>query len=299
MSDQFNEIASFVAVARHRSFVKAANERGVTSSALSHAVNSLERRLGVRLLNRTTRSVSPTEAGSMLLSRIGPLIDEMDRSIDEVCSFRETPRGTLRLNLPRSAGRIIITPLIRGYMRENPDVKVELVTDDGLVDIVEAGFDAGLRFGEAVALDMVTVPLTGSHRFALVASPELARRHDDLKHPVELAGRPCICRRFPSGTTYDWEFTDGGTVLSIKVDGPLILDDDDLMVDAAAEGVGFAFVHERYALASLAQGRLVRMLEPWCQPFSGFSLYYSSRKHTSAALRRFIDWSQAQRKANI
>lgn len=290
MRHDLNELEIFVAVARHRSFRKAAEERNVTASSLSHAMRALEARLGIRLLNRTTRSVEPTEAGKHLYARVSRVIEDLEQALDEVNGFRDTIQGTLRLNVPRPAARLLLAPILGGFLKTHPGVKIEVITDDQLVDIVAEGYDAGVRFGESLALDMIAVPIGPAQRFAVVAAPDLLAVHGRPASPLDLRGLPCIGRRFPSGVIYSWEFERDGESLAISVDGPLLLDDDAMMVDAACDGVGIAFVHESYAAEHLQQGKLVRLFEDWCPAMPGFYLYYPSRKHMSAALRGFVDW---------
>ena len=290
MRHDLNELEVFIAVARHRSFRKAAEERNVTASSLSHTLRALEARLGIRLLNRTTRSVEPTEAGKHLYARLSGVIADLDQALDEVNGFRDTVRGALRLNVPRPAARMLLAPLLGGFLKAHPHVTVEIVTDDRLVDIVAQGYDAGVRFGESLAQDMVAVPIGPALRFAVVAAPDYLAVHGRPASPEQLRGLPCIGRRFPSGVVYAWEFERDGRSLSVGVDGPLVLDDDEMMVAAARDGVGIAFVHESYATGLIGEGALVRLLDDWCPPMPGFYLYYPSRKHMSAALRGLIDW---------
>lgn len=290
MRHDLNELEAFVAVARHRSFRKAAEERNVSASSLSHTLRALEARLGIRLLNRTTRSVEPTEAGKHLYARLGRVIEDLDQALDEINGFRDTIQGSLRLNVPRPAARLLLAPMLGGFLKVHPNVTIEVTTDDGLVDIVAQGYDAGVRFGESLAQDMVAVPIGAPLRFAVVASPAWLAVHGRPATPLDLRGVPCIGRRFPSGVIYSWEFERDGEGVAVGVDGPLVLDDDEMMVDAARDGVGIAFVHEFYAREHIEQGALVRLLEEWCPAMPGFHLYYPSRKHMSAALRSFVDW---------
>jgi DNA-binding transcriptional LysR family regulator len=290
MRTDLNELAAFIAVARYRSFRKAAEERNVSPSTLSHAMRALEDRLGTRLLNRTTRSVVLTEAGSLLLKRIASPLSELAQALDEVGAFSALLKGTLRLNVPRPAGRLLLAPVLSGFLGANPHVRVEIVTDDGMVDIVERGFDAGVRFGERVALDMISVPLGPPQHFAVVASQAYIRKNGIPLTPDDLKQHACIGRRFPSGVVYAWEFSRDSSSVAVRVDGPLTLDDDDMMVRVALAGGGIAFVHESFAAHHLVSGDLVRVLDDWCAPMPGFYLYYPSRRHISAVLRAFIDW---------
>ncbi|MEM4987879.1 LysR family transcriptional regulator [Collimonas sp. H4R21] len=283
-----SELDAFACVARHRSFSKAALECGVSASALSHAIRTLETRLAVRLLNRTTRSVTPTEAGLQLLLRLEPALREIGEALERLNDFRDTPRGTLRLNVPRPAARLLLAPLFARFLAAYPQIRLEVVTDDGLVDIVAGGFDAGIRFGESLAQDMVALPLGPPVRLIVVASPMYAARRGLPRQPQELKQHACVGRRFPSGAVYAWEFSKDGEPLAIAVDGPLLLDDDELILRAALDGIGLAYVYEAQAQESIEQGRLLRVLDAWCQPMSGFFLYYPSRRQMPATLRLFI-----------
>jgi len=283
-----SELDAFACVARHRSFKKAALECGVSASALSHAMRTLETRLDVRLLNRTTRSVTPTEAGEQLLLRLAPALREIGDALDQINSFRDTPRGTLRLNVPRPAARLLLAPLFAPFLAAYPQIRLEVVTDDGLVDIVAGGFDAGIRFGESLAQDMIAVPLGPPLRLIVVAAPMYAARRGLPQQPQELKQHACIGRRFPSGAVYAWEFSKGSESLAIAVDGPVLLDDDELILRAALDGIGLAYVYEAQAQDAIEQGRLLRVLDAWCPPTSGFFLYYPSRRQMPTSLRLFI-----------
>lgn len=282
------DLQSFAAVARLRSFRQAAAELGVSPSALSHALRGLEARLGVRLLNRTTRSVSPTEAGQRLLARLSPTLQELADALDEINSFRDSPVGTLRLNVPRAAAEYVLAPLASRFLREYPGMRLEIVTDDKLIDIVAAGFDAGVRFGERLAQDMIAVPLGPPQRFVVVASPAYLAEHGRPTTPQQLSEHRCIRIRFPNGSIYRWEFSRGGEKLEVEVDGPLDVADMPLMVRAAEDGLGLAYVYEQAAAAALAAGRLVTVLDDWRPAEPGFFLYYPSRRLLPAGLRAFI-----------
>lgn len=285
-----NVLASFAAVARLRSFRQAAFERGVSASALSHALRALEERLGVRLLHRTTRSVTPTQAGEQLLARLAPALRDIDEALLELSSLQEVPVGKLRLNVPRPAARLLLGPMLARFAARYPRVQVELVTDDGLIDIVRDGFDAGIRFGETVAADMIAVPVGAPQPFVVVAAPAYLAAHGTPQAPRELLAHACIGRRFPSGRQYAWEFAQG---VSVAVAGPLVFDDDELMLGAARDGAGLAYVYEADARADIAAGRLVCVLEGWHAPAPRYFLYYSSRKQMPAALRGFIEMLRA------
>ncbi|OEZ93008.1 HTH-type transcriptional regulator PgrR [Janthinobacterium sp. HH107] len=288
-----NELTAFAAVARLRSFRKAALERGVSASALSHALRALEERLGVRLLNRTTRSVTPTEAGQQLLARLAPAMREIDDALQDLSALQDVPAGTLRLNVPRPAARLLLAPMLAGFVARYPRVQVEVVTDDGMIDIVRDGFDAGIRFGEQVAADMIAVPVGAPQPFVVVASPAYLAAHGAPGTPRDLLAHACIGRRFPSGRQYVWEFGQDGEAVSIAVGGPLVFDDDELMLRAARDGAGLAYVYEADARADIAAGRLACVLERCLPPPSRYFLYYPSRRQMPAVLRAFVDMVRA------
>lgn len=281
-----NELDAFASVARHRSFSKAAPECGVSASALSHAMRTLETRLGVRLLNRTTRSVTLTEAGEQLLARLAPALREIGEALDQVNQFRDTPRGSLRLNVPRTAARWLLAPIFARFLAAYPQIRLEVVTDDSLVDIVAQGFDAGIRFGETLARDMIALPMGPPLRLIVVAAPMYAARRGLPRQPQDLKQHACIGRRFPSGALYAWEFAKDGETLAVAVDGPLLL-------RAALDGIGLSYLYEEQAREWIAQGRLLRVLDDWCPPMPGFFLYYPSRRQLPTGLRLFIEMLRA------
>ncbi|PJJ17452.1 LysR family transcriptional regulator [Janthinobacterium sp. 67] len=284
-----NELTAFAAVARLRSFRKAALERGVSASALSHALRALEERLGVRLLNRTTRSVTPTEAGQLLLARLAPAMREIDDALLDLSALQDVPTGKLRLNVPRPAARLLLAPMLASFVARYPRVQVEVVTDDGMIDIVRDGFDAGIRFGEQVAADMIAVPVGLPQPFVVVGSPAYLAAHGAPTTPRALLNHACIGRRFPSGRQYAWEFEQAGEAVSIAVGGPLVFDDDELMLRAARDGAGLAYVYEADARADIAAGRLVCVLENCLPPPSRYFLYYPGRRQMPAVLRALVD----------
>lgn len=286
------DLQAFATVARLRSFRRAAGELHVSPSALSHTLRSLETRLGVRLLNRTTRSVSPTEAGQRLLARLAPTLQELDDALDEINSFRDSPVGTLRLNVPRAAAEYVLAPLASRFLREYPGMRLEIVTDDNLIDIVAGGFDAGVRFGERLAQDMIAVPFGPAQRFVVVASPAYLAAHGRPATPQQLSAHRCIRIRFPNGSIYRWEFSRGDEKIEVEVEGPLDVGEMPLMVRAAEDGIGLAYVYEQSAALALAAGRLVTVLDDWRPPEPGFFLYYPSRRLVPAGLRAFIDLLQ-------
>jgi DNA-binding transcriptional LysR family regulator len=289
------DLALFLAVARHRSFRQAAVERGVSPSAVSHALRAIEERLGVRLLNRTTRSVALTEAGARLFARVSPAFRDIDDAIEDLNAFRGRPTGTLRINAARQAAQLALMPVVTRFLAAYPEIRVEVTIEAALTDVVAAGFDAGVRFGERIAADMIAVPLGPRQRSAVIASPEYLARHPTPRTPPDLRNLPCIRYRFSSGVLYRWEFERGGDEIAVEVDGPLTLSEQDLMVDAALSGIGLAYVFEGQVEALLAEGRLVRVLADWCPYYPGFFLYYPSRRQLPAALRAFVDFARAGR----
>ncbi len=284
------DLASFLAIARHKSFRRAADELGCTPSALSHALRGIEERLDLRLVNRTTRSVALTEAGERLFARVSPAFRDIDDALDDLNNFRGQPVGTLRLNAARGAAERILMPRVTRFMAQQPGVKVEIVVDDALVDMVAEGCDAGLRFGEVIAQDMVAVPIGGRQRTAIVAAPSFFETHPKPTTPQQLRELPCVRYRFASGRLYAWEFERGGIEVNIEVDGPFTSNGHELTIQAALDGVGLTFAFEEQVEGLIAEGKLVRVLEDWCPYYSGFYLYYPSRRRAPAPLRAFIDF---------
>jgi DNA-binding transcriptional LysR family regulator len=287
------DLSTFLAIATHRSFRRAAIELGVTASALSHALRNLEERLGLRLVNRTTRSVALTEAGQQLYTRVGPAFRDIDDAIEDLNAFRGAPSGTLRINAAPSSARVMLLPIVTRFLKAYPDIRVEITVDTALVDVVSAGFDAGIRFGEIIAGDMIAVPIGPRQRSAVIASPDYFSRYAIPREPRDLLHLPCIRYRFPSGAFYRWEFERGGTEVEIEVDGKLTLSDQDLMIDAALEASGIAYVFEGLAETHLSSGRLIRVLEDWCPYYPGFFIYYPGRRQMPAALRAFVDFAKS------
>lgn len=279
---------AFLAVARLGSFRAAAAARGVTPSAFSHSMRSLEARLGTRLFHRTSRSVRLTEAGEQLLARAGPALDEIEDVVAALGAGADPPAGRLRLTVPHSAIPLIIAPLLQRFLADFPAVSLEVVGDDGLVDIVAAGFDAGIRPGRRLAPGMVAVPLRPERRFAVVAAPSYLARRGRPETPADLAGHDCICRRYPSGGRYAWEFARDGETLEVEVAGRIATNDPALMRVAALAGAGLAHVFTHDVAEALAAGTLVRVLADWCPPLPGFSLYYPGRRQLPPPLRAFI-----------
>ena len=283
------ELNAFAAVARHRSFRLASESLGLSRSSLSHTVIGLERGLEVRLLHRTTRSVAPTEAGERLLARLGPLLRDLDGALDEVMGRDGIVRGTLRINCGEAAAEHLLAKVVPTFLDRFANVALDLVTDGRLIDIVAAGFDAGVRLREAVPQDMVVVPFGGARRFLPVAAPTYLARFGTPVVPDDLRGHRCIRHRLPSGRTYRWEFQQHGQEVALDAPGVLSLDSNRLMVMAAADGLGIAFVHESAASTHLRDGRLVPLLVDWCPPVSGLYLYYPGHRQVPVALRSFIE----------
>jgi DNA-binding transcriptional LysR family regulator len=284
-----NDLAAFAAVAAHRSFRRAADGMGVSRSALSHAIIGLEGKLGVRLLNRTTRSVSLTQAGARLLARLDPLLQDLDQALDTLSDERGAPSGTLRINSNKSGARILLEDVVPRFLDLYPDVELDLVSEGRLADIVEQGFDAGVRLLEAVPRDMVAVKFGGDVRFITVVSPSYLKDSATPKTPEDLHAHRCIRQRLPSGKRYRWEFAKRGAEIAVDVPGNLTLDDNDLLVQAAAAGRGIAYVPEHFAKPFLQSGELVTLLDDWCPPIPGLALYYPRSRHLPSPLRAFID----------
>ena len=289
----FAALEVFLAVARRGSFRAAASSRGVSPSALSHVIRSLEATLDVRLFHRTTRSIRLTEAGTQLLRRIGPALDEVAEGLEAASASRGRPAGPLRLNVPRIATELILEPIIGRFLAAYPEVRLEVVSFDGLVDIVAEGFDAGIRRDRRLTPGMIALPVGPARRFAVVAAPSYLAGREPPQAPQDLHAHACIERRFPNGSRYAWEFARDGEVLEVEVSGPLTVDDTALMLRAALEGVGLAFVFEELVADHLASGALVRLLEPWCPILPRFFLYYTGRRQVPASLRAFIDMVRA------
>ncbi|CUX58183.1 LysR family transcriptional regulator [Agrobacterium genomosp. 13] len=288
-STELSELSAFAAVARHKSFRKAGEERGVTASAVSHAVLSLEHRIGVRLLNRTTRSVSLTEAGELLQSHLDPAFAEIASALDALNRFRHTPFGRVKLNVPNSIAPFVIGSVIGPLLEKNPNLELEISATDRLVDIVQEGYDAGIRFGERVAEGMIAVRIRPRLRLVVVGSPAYFERRPVPDTPHDLKRHLCIQNMFPSGARYPWEFSKDGRTIVFQPTGPLSLDDHELMTRAALEGVALAYVWEDRVAEPVAAGRLVKVLEDWCQPEEPLYLYYPSRRNMSAGFRAFVD----------
>jgi DNA-binding transcriptional LysR family regulator len=289
-------LASFAAVARHRSFRRAAIERGVSASTLSQAVRDLEAALGVRLLNRTTRSVAPTDAGAALLERLGPALGEISEAVMAARAAQDEPSGPLRINAPEPAIEWVLGPMIPEFLAAHPRVRLEVVGETAFVDIVARGFDAGVRWEESLAQDMVAVPLGPPQRYVVVAAPELVARVGAPAHPRDLLSRPCLHVRFSSGAEPPWEFERAGETLRVAVGGPLVANSNALLMQACLAGQGFLQTFDAAAAPHLASGRLVSVLDDWSEPFPGPRLYYPSRRQPPSALQAFVAFVQARRR---
>lgn len=284
LKDNFNDLLSFMVVARERSFTRAAAQLGVSQSALSHAMRNLEARLEVRLLTRTTRSVAPTEAGEQLFMRLSPHLLEIEQELTALRDTRDRPAGNIRLTAGEHAMSAVLWPVLKPFMAQYPDINVEVTVDDGLTDIVDGRFDAGVRLGEQVAKDMIAIRIAPDMRMAVVGSADYLHRFGVPETPEQLDQHRCINMRLPTrGGLYAREFERDGRELRVRVDGQLILNSLPQRIDAAENGLGLAYVPEDAVQDALAEGRLVRVLEAWCPAFAGYHLYYPSRRqHTSA-----------------
>lgn len=288
--ESMDDLAAFLAVARERSFTRAAAHVGVSPSALSHTVRKLEERLGVRLLTRTTRSVSTTEAGERLLESVGPNFDVIRSALDGLSELRDKPAGTVRITTGDHSAEFIILPAITRLLPQYPDLNVEISVDAGFVDIVAGRFDAGVRLGETVAQDMIAVPIGPDIRMAAVGSPAYFAKRKPPRTPHDLAAHNCINLRFPTyGGVYVWEFEKAGRAVNVRVEGQLIMNDIALIRQAALDGLGLAFLPEDYFEPFLSRGELIPVLADWCPPFPGYHLYYPSRRQPSAAFSLIVE----------
>jgi DNA-binding transcriptional LysR family regulator len=285
-----DDLQFFLAIARERSFTRAAAKLDLSQSALSHAIRGLESRLGVRLLTRTTRSVSPTEAGEKLLASLGPKFDEIDAVLARLNELRDKPAGTIRITAGEHAAEAILWPAVERLLPGYPDINIEIVVDYGLTDIVAERYDAGVRLGEQIAKDMIAVRIGPDMRMAAVAAPKYFKRMTPPKSPRDLTEHRCINLRLPTyGGTYVWEFEKGAHRTNVRVEGQLVFNNISLRRKAVLAGLGVAFLPEDVVLHDIAKGRLVRVLEDWCPPFAGYHLYYPSRRQHSPAFSLLID----------
>jgi DNA-binding transcriptional LysR family regulator len=288
--ESLNDIVAFLAVARERNFTKAAAKLGVSQSALSHTIRGLEARLGLRLLTRTTRSVSPTEAGDRLVRAVGPHFDDIQSELEALGALRDKPTGTVRITAGLHATETILWPKLQPMLRKYPEVKLEITVDYGLANIVADRIDAGVRLGEQVAKDMIAVRIGPDFRFVVVAAPSYFSNRAEPRSPGELTQHNCINLRFPThGGLYTWEFERSGRELNVRVDGQLTFNNSKQILDAVLAGFGVAYLPEDLAKPHLAKKRLVQVLDSWCAPFSGYHLYYPSRRQDAPALSLIVD----------
>jgi DNA-binding transcriptional LysR family regulator len=294
------DLDAFVAVARTRNFRRAALESRVSVSSLSQRLRSMEERLGVRLMNRTTRSVALTEAGELLLARVAPAIHDVSGALEEVRGLRGVPSGRLRINAPPPAVDLVLAPMLGPFLQAHPQVELEIVGQSGFIDIVDAGYDAGVRYGEHLEQDMIAIPLGPPQRYALVAAPDYLARHGRPKHPRDLLNHACIRVRFSSGAMLDWEFEKAGRAVKLSPPAKLVVNHPGAAMRAALDGVGFWLTFSDYASEAIASGTLVSVLDDWCAPFPGPFLYYPSRRQPPPALAAFVsfvaEWRKKERR---
>jgi len=287
--DDLYDLAAFAVVAEQGSFTRAAAELGMSQSALSHAMKALEERLGVRLLSRTTRSVSTTEAGETLLRSLRPALEEITTGVSAVGALRGKPSGTVRITATRHAVSSVVMPALPRFLASHPDIRIDMIVDDNLIDIVAGRIDAGIRFGDIVEKDMIAVRISPDIRMAVVGAPSYFAGHPPPRTPRELAGHDCInYRRVRSGGLYAWDFEEKGRPFEVRVEGHLMFNNADLIREAALAGHGIAYVYENEVVADIEAGRLRRILERWCPTFPGYYLYHPSRRQTPPALAALI-----------
>jgi DNA-binding transcriptional LysR family regulator len=288
--DNVNDLLAFLAVARERSFTRAARKAGLSQSALSHTIRQLEERLGVRLLSRTTRAVAPTEAGQRLLDDIGPSFDEIEARVAALSELRDKPAGTIRIVASDFAIRNVLWPKLKHFLTRHPDIKVELSRDNGLTDIVTQRYDAGVRMGEQLAKDMISVRIGPDMRFAVVGAPVYFKKNPEPLHPQDLMAHKCITERHTtSGAIWAWEFEEKGREIKVRVDGQLVFNNSYDAIEAALDGFGLAYLPEEIALPFLNKGKLERVLERYSPYWDGYHLYYPTRRHSSPAFQAVVD----------
>lgn len=288
--DELGDLLAFQTVAEERSFTRAAARLGTSQSSLSHVVRRLEEKLGVKLLNRTTRSVTPTEAGRQLLETLRPAFDDIATSLTQLNELRSRPAGTIRLTTSKSAAKSILLPVADQLMAQYPDIHIEITIDQRLVDIAKEGYDAGVRLGEQVDKDMIAVKIGPDVRMLAAASPDYFERHSIPKTPHDLTNHTCINLRFPTlGSLYVWEFEKEGRPVNVRVEGQFTCNDTDMIIDAALRGRGLAFLPNEHLAPLIQEGKLIQVLDDWCPSFPGYHLYYPSRRQMSPAFRLLID----------
>jgi DNA-binding transcriptional LysR family regulator len=289
-AENLNDLAAFVAVAKERSFTRAAAKQGVSQSALSQTIKALEARLGVRLLTRSTRSVSATEAGERLLRTLAPRFEEIEQELGALSALRDKPAGTIRITAGEHPAVSILQPALQRILPDHPDINVEIVVDYGLTDIVAQGYDAGVRLGEQVAKDMIAVRIGPDMRMAVVGSPAYFAARPRPETPQDLTAHNCINIRLPTyGGLFAWEFERDGRELRVRVEGQVVVNHGAVRLASVLDGLGLAYVPEDQIADHVASGRLIRVLEDWCAPFSGYHLYYPSRRHASPAFAVVLD----------
>lgn len=286
-----NDLQAFLVVAQEQSFTKAAVRLGVTPSALSHSMRLLEERLGIRLLARTTRNVSPTEAGERLMRSIAPHFEAIGASVEALGDLRDRPAGTLRISCTDDSMETIIRPRLAGFLAEYPDITLEFYVDYGFTNVVEQRFDAGIRLGEALSKDMIAVRVGPDWRLVVVGSPDYFEKHPKPRKPADITRHRCVhIRHRPNGAIYAWEFEEKGKEFTVRGDGPLVFNSMTHVVNAALDGLGLAYAPEPMVAEHIAQGRLVAVLDKWCVPFPGYHLYYPNRRQPSPAFTALVAW---------
>ncbi len=294
-----NDLVAFLAVARERSFTRAAAKLGVSQSALSHTIRGLEERLGMRLLTRTTRSVAPTEAGERLVRTVGPRFEEIDAELSALTELREKPAGNIRITTGEHAAQAVLWPALARLLPHYPDIKVEVIIDYGLTNIVAERYDAGVRLGEQVAKDMIAVRIGPDFRMVVVGAPSYFARRPKPKKPQDLTAHDCINIRLPTyGGIYAWEFEKRGRELKVRADGQLVFNNLALRLNAALAGLGLAYLPEDQVQSYVSEGRLIRVLDDWCAPFPGYHLYYPSRRQPAPAFAVLVDALRYRGKQN-
>jgi DNA-binding transcriptional LysR family regulator len=288
--DELSVLAAFLTVAQERSFTRAAKRLGVSPSALSHAIKGLEEEIGIRLLARTTRSVAPTDAGEQLIARLDPALTDIREALGQVAGLRSRPTGRVRVVVSPLAARMVLAPKLGAFAHAYPDVVLDVTTiNKKRLDLVAEHFDAGIQLGEFIERDMIAVRVSADQRAAIVGAPGYFKAHPKPKSPRDLTNHRCLNFRHGADEIYRWEFDKGKQSLAVAVDGPLVVDDGELLIRAAIDGVGLTFLMEEHAAPYLASGQLVRVLEDWCEPFAGYFLYYPSRRQQPAALSALIE----------
>jgi DNA-binding transcriptional LysR family regulator len=291
---EFAEMSAFAAIAEHRSFARAATQLGVGRSTLSQNLRALEERLGVRLLNRTTRSVSLTEAGARLLARVRPSLVELNAAVSELADYQQGPSGLLRIAVQPPVATLLIEPILARFLREHPGIQLDIAVVKMPGDIVDEGFDAGIRLGEQIERDMIALRVMGEARFVVVASPDYLERHARPKTPRDLRHHDCVRNRLPNGAIFGWDFEKNGRALHVTVEGRLIVNDIELSIRAVRDGLGLAYLLSDYVAADLEAGRLVPLLDDWSPRMSGFFLYHSSRRQITAPLQALITFLKVE-----